>query len=100
MKRIFRLITTIEIIFILSCHHDPEKKSASKMDMRDQAVNDSSKKSLQGLSYKLNRDPVCGMPLSAGLKDTAYYKNELYGFCSKDCKEEFLKNPTAYLAAK
>ena len=47
------------------------------------------------LEYK--KDPVCGMPLSHGAKDTTLYKEKIIGFCSKECKEEFLKNPKQYV---
>lgn len=44
------------------------------------------------------KDPSCGMPVSAGIGDTIRYENKLYGFCSKECKEEFLKNPKGMIA--
>jgi len=44
------------------------------------------------------KDPSCGMPLTAGLEDTTHYKGQAYGFCSKECKNEFLKNPDGYIA--
>jgi len=44
------------------------------------------------------KDLVCGMPITAGVGDTANYRGKVYGFCSKVCKELFLKDPTAYLA--
>jgi YHS domain-containing protein len=45
------------------------------------------------------KDPSCGMPVSAGIGDTAHYKNKVLGFCSAECKAEFVKNPEAMLAA-
>jgi YHS domain-containing protein len=45
------------------------------------------------------KDPSCGMPVTAGISDTAHYKNNVLGFCSTECKNEFLKNPEANLAA-
>ena len=45
------------------------------------------------------KDPACGMPVAAGINDTLRYDNKLYGFCSKECKEEFLKTPK-YMIAK
>ncbi|MDR3716831.1 MAG: YHS domain-containing protein [Puia sp.] len=50
------------------------------------------------LSFAIPKDPSCGMPLTAGLEDTLRYKGKLYGFCSKECKEAFLKDPAAALA--
>ncbi len=46
------------------------------------------------------RDLVCGMPVKAGVEDTALYKGKIYGFCAKECKEEFVKDPKHYLAGK
>lgn len=45
------------------------------------------------------KDPTCGMPVSAGVSDTAHYQNKVIGFCSTECKAEFLKNPKANIAA-
>ena len=52
----------------------------------------------RNLKFDNTKDLYCGMPLTAGVGDTANYKGKLYGFCSKECKEEFEKNPAAYLA--
>ncbi len=43
-------------------------------------------------------DFACGMPVSAGIKDTAQFEGKAYGFCSSECKTEFLKTPSKYLA--
>jgi YHS domain-containing protein len=45
------------------------------------------------------KDPTCGMPVTAGVSDTAHYKNKVIGFCASECKAEFLKNPEANIAA-
>ena len=45
------------------------------------------------------KDPTCGMPVTAGVSDTAHYKNKVVGFCSRECKAEFLKNPEVNIAA-
>jgi YHS domain-containing protein len=44
------------------------------------------------------KDFACGMPVTAGINDTAHYEGKVYGFCSKECKDEFLKDPKGYLA--
>ena len=44
------------------------------------------------------KDLVCNMPVSAGIGDTAHYKGKVYGFCSAECKEAFLKKPEYFLA--
>jgi YHS domain-containing protein len=45
------------------------------------------------------KDPSCGMPVTAGISDTAHYKDHTLGFCSKECKENFLKSPDVLIAA-
>jgi YHS domain-containing protein len=45
-------------------------------------------------------DLSCGMPLTAGIEDTCHYNGRVYGFCSKECKDEFLKNPAAAIKEK
>ena len=42
------------------------------------------------IQFASKYDTSCGMPLSAGLEDTLHYKNKIYGFCSKECKDEFM----------
>ncbi|SEW40548.1 YHS domain-containing protein [Chitinophaga arvensicola] len=42
------------------------------------------------------RDPVCRMPIKAGIYDTAHYNGAVLGFCSSACKDSFLVNPGAY----
>ncbi len=44
------------------------------------------------------KDPVCGMSLSAGCADTLNYKGKVIGFCSAMCKKSFITNPVSYLA--
>ena len=46
------------------------------------------------------RDFICGMPVTAGIADTAHYKGKVYGFCASECKNEFLKSPDTYTAKK
>lgn len=45
------------------------------------------------------RDPTCGMPVTAGISDTAHYKDKVIGFCSSGCKDEFKLAPEANIAA-
>ncbi len=43
-------------------------------------------------------DYVCGMSITDdGISDTASYEGKLYGFCSKECKDEFVKEPGKFL---
>jgi YHS domain-containing protein len=57
-------------------------------------------KPFAGLEFADKKDLVCGMPLTAGIEDTASYKGKLYGFCATGCKEDFVKNPKEFLPKK
>ncbi|MEY2587317.1 MAG: hypothetical protein RLY11_1166 [Bacteroidota bacterium] len=46
------------------------------------------------------KDYSCGMPVTAGISDTCHYEGKAYGFCSTECKNEFLKDPKKYLVTK
>lgn len=45
----------------------------------------------------LRKDPVCGMKADDTKSDTAHYNNTVYAFCSKHCKDSFVKDPAKYL---
>ena len=48
-----------------------------------------------------NKDLNCDMGLEEGaIADTTTYAGKIYGFCSSECKAEFLKDPQAHLAKK
>ena len=55
-----------------------------------------SKKNFTSIHFDNKKDPVCGMPLKAGIGDSTFYKGKLIAFCNKGCKDEFLKNPSGY----
>jgi putative intracellular protease/amidase/YHS domain-containing protein len=52
------------------------------------------------MKFENKKDFICGMPITAGVADTANYKGKVYGFCSTGCKDEFKKDPASYLTAK
>ncbi|MBX9779683.1 MAG: DJ-1/PfpI family protein [Chitinophagaceae bacterium] len=57
-------------------------------------------KAFENLKFNNAKDFVCGMPVKAGVSDTVHYKGKVFGFCSKECKDEFLKTPSNYLSKK
>lgn len=44
------------------------------------------------------KDPSCGMPVTAGISDTAHYKDKVYGFCAEGCKQDFLAHADEMVA--
>jgi len=57
-------------------------------------------KAFTNINFENKKDYICGMPLTAGVADTANYQGKIYGFCSSGCKDEFKKNPESYLTLK
>jgi len=100
MKKYFSIAA---LLFILSSCHQADNKAAETAAAKTDTAAASQEAegvlaSLKNLPFAYNRDPSCGMPLKAGLEDTTTYKGKLYGFCSKDCKDAFLKDPAGYTA--
>ena len=82
-----------------ACHNAaPDSTAAAAKDTTQAAETAGVMASLEHLHFDYNKDPSCGMPLKAGLEDTTTYKGKLYGFCSKECKDAFLKDPAGYTA--
>jgi YHS domain-containing protein len=87
------------LIIAAGCNQPKETTPEKKMETIS-ATKDSTVNSFAGLAFDSKKDLSCGMPISAGVSDTAQYKGKLYGFCSAECKADFLKDPEAHLAAK
>ncbi len=45
----------------------------------------------------MEKDPVCGMEVDKNkAQEKANYQGKTYWFCSKQCRQEFEKNPQRY----
>ena len=87
-------------LVLISCSQANDKANASSSDTTQVAIIDTSAEKTYAISLVNNKkDPSCGMPVTAGISDTAHYEKNVLGFCSVECKNEFLKNPKANLAA-
>jgi YHS domain-containing protein len=85
-------------IFLMACGNN-SATSTAKMDSAATTTAQDSTVSYDISLVDNKKDPTCGMPVTAGISDTAHYDNKVLGFCSTGCKEEFLKNPKASIAA-
>ena len=93
-----KLTYIISICLLAACHgRSTEETTMSKANT---AISRAEKvaENLKNLKFDYSKDPACGMPLKAGLEDSTSYKGKLYGFCSKECKDEFIKSPESFLA--
>ncbi len=97
MKNILATFLVLSGMLLLgACNDSHSDHSANTMTMKT-ANADSSKFTTSMVDNK--RDPSCGMPLTAGIGDTVHYKGKILGFCSKECKDEFMKDPGKNIAA-
>lgn len=100
MKRIIGLSLLSAGLFLTACgSQQAEKKVETKDTVTAMSADTTTAKTYAASSVDNKKDPTCGMPVTAGISDTANYDNHVIGFCSTECKNEFLKNPKAGLAA-
>jgi YHS domain-containing protein len=87
-------------LVLFSCGTSNDKANAGSAGTNQVAIMDTTNEKTYAVSLVNNKkDPTCGMPVTAGISDTAHYEKNVLGFCSTECKNEFLKNPKANLAA-
>ncbi len=95
-----KFIAILIVAAATACNQPKTAAPEKKMETTMAPAKDTAANSLSKLEYASKKDLSCGMPISAGLSDTTTYKGKLYGFCSAECKADFLKDPEAHLAAK
>ena len=87
-------------LFLYACGQSNANKTTSSVDTSKATSIEKVDEKTYAVSLVDNKkDPSCGMPVTASISDTAHYENKILGFCSTECKNEFLKNPKATLAA-
>ena len=97
MKLIFLL--SASLLFVASCSNNVEKKAeTTPANSSTEMVKETSVYTPEMVVNK--EDFTCGMPVSAGISDTCHVEGKAYGFCSVECKDEFLKDPKKYLTKK
>ena len=102
IKTSLGLMVVCGSMFLMACGNEATPSTDSTTSSMDSSVTVAAEDSV--ISYDISlvnnkKDPTCGMPVTAGISDTAHYDNKVLGFCSAGCKEEFLKNPKANIAA-
>ena len=101
MKYTKNLISFLILIVIAAaCNNDKPKDNTT--DKKDTVLSAAPKADPVKFTIAMvdnAKDPSCGMPVSAGIDDTLHYNNKTLGFCSKECKDDFVKNATKAFAA-
>jgi YHS domain-containing protein len=100
MKKIMGLSLIVGASIFTACGGPQTEKAEATKDTAVTMSTDTASAKTYAVSLVDNKkDPTCGMPVTAGIGDTAHYDGHVLGFCSAECKAEFLKNPKAGLAA-
>jgi YHS domain-containing protein len=86
---IYALILLVLVGIFFSCNQKPNPEKTSAVNNKSDSV----QKKFTVSMVDNKKDPSCGMPLTAGIEDTAHYEGKVYGFCSDECKQIFLKDP-------
>lgn len=86
-------------ILLAACNRHSQKETTI-VNAKDTAIAVAPSNQFANVTFASTKDLNCRMPLSAGIEDTAHYKGKIYGFCSTECKDGFLKNPEAEIAKK
>lgn len=88
----------ISLIVLFSCNgnneQQPQNKTAAeeqKQPVIDTIIQAAPAKPFANVNFASKRDTICGMPISAGLSDTVILNGKVYGFCAKECKDEFVQ---------
>jgi YHS domain-containing protein len=93
MKNIFLPVLLFSsCLTILACH-ESEKPVETGAPMTKTDSTSPAKPKFTTAMVDNKKDPSCGMPVTAGIEDTVHYNGKVYGFCSEECKQAFLKNP-------
>ena len=102
-KSMAKITSLFQVLLIsvvaVSCHQNPksEESDAAGTTAVDTMMvkTEKAKPKFTAAMVDNKKDPNCGMPVTAGIADTLHYKGKVYGFCSDECRDAFLKNPDA-----
>ncbi len=77
------------------------QKPAATEEKKEMTTTESAMVNVKVADLVNDKDLRCGMTVEDGsIADTASYEGKLYGFCSKECKADFVKDPQTYIAQK
>lgn len=95
-----KFLYTICLFVLAACLGCSSGESSMSKADASPAISTAAKavENLKDLKFDYPKDPACGSALSEGVGDSTEYKGKLYGFCSKECKEKFVKSPESFLA--
>lgn len=99
MKNLLKISLAAGIIGLVACGTSNQEQAINSDTAMTVQQDTAAATAYTAAMVDNKKDPTCGMPVTAGISDTAHYDNKVLGFCSTECKNEFLKNPKANIAA-
>ena len=93
MKNIFPPVFLFLSCFTVPACHENDKSAETGVPMTKPDSTSLTKSKFTAAMVDNKKDPSCGMPVTAGIEDTVHYNGKVYGFCSDECKQVFLRNP-------
>lgn len=91
-----------QLIIVSTVMASCNSAEAPKQEVVDTAAQTSMEPAATSFTVSMvnnKKDPTCEMPVTAGISDTAHYKDKVIGFCSSGCKDEFKLAPDVKIAA-
>ncbi len=86
------------LLALAACHSSAKQDSVSAAGDTPAIAKDTVK-TYDASILDNKKDPVCGMPTGAGMEDTLHVNGKVIGFCSKECENEYLKDPKKFAVA-
>jgi YHS domain-containing protein len=96
-RLLFSSLVVMTFCWLIACQTTPPAPAESTGT--DSTMQSTTAASFDVAMVNNGKDPVCGMPVTAGISDTAHFQGNVLGFCSPECKAEFVKDPAALIAA-
>lgn len=79
------------LLFATSCNSNDTKEQEEKEQVDDNNLQSAKPvNKFADIVFASQKDTICDMPISAGVEDTLILKGKVYGFCSPECKADFI----------
>ena len=90
MKYIYSIF--LGLLLFSSCNNQTEETKTAAVPGEDTVtIQENAQQTKYTPEMVVNKhDMTCGMPVTAGISDTCHFNGNAYGFCSAECKAEFL----------
>ncbi|HLP52916.1 MAG TPA: YHS domain-containing protein [Chitinophagales bacterium] len=102
MKKLLFTAQVLTVLALTACNQKAEQKTEETTTTTQTEMapaEEAATVNVKVADLSTPKDFVCGMDVAEGsIADTASHDGKLYGFCSKECKAEFVKEPAKYLA--